>query len=251
MALRTAMAVAMGLGALVLATGTGCSAEVPGEQSDDVAVSPALGGMEEKAAALFGVCTAAQVQSHVQATKLLQYVFGDDSKAPPSTAGACSNLKTALQQLRTIVASPTTQISTAQMGDAACGSGSRPMYVLNDANPTLPIFGTIPDAIRSNVDVCYPGLTVGAYLLPLGFSTQIWLDPEPATLTANLSSTSGATAAAYFETSTNTTTVSYRSGAAAACGKLVGGEPCSTTALATGSKTAQMIMKTSTICTCR
>lgn len=223
---------------------TGCSAETA--SGDDVNVSTQDETIGELAR--LPACNAAQNAAHATATKLLRYTFGNDSAAPPAS---CSALKSALDNLRTIIADPrvTTTHGTAP-NIVGCGNDP-PMYTIqsNDAR-SFPLNG---GPIAQGINDCYPDNSgmILAYFMPFNTPAYISLDPEPATLTANLASTSGATAAAYYSASLASTSVRYRSGAAAACGTAVGGDPCSTTALATGSTTPQMIVKTGAICTCR
>lgn len=223
---------------------TGCSAEPTTD--DDVNVSSQDETVGELAR--MSACNATQNAAHVTATNLLRYVFGDDSAAPPAS---CSGLKSALDTLRTVIADPRVTVTHGTAPNVVgCGSNP-PMYTIQTSDPrSFPLNG---GPIAQGINDCYGNSAgmVQLYFMPYNTPSFISLDPEPATLTANLSSTSGATAAAYYTNSLITTNVKYRSGAAAACGTLVGGEPCSTTALASGSTAAQMIIKNSSICYCR
>lgn len=240
------------LGLVTLATvgmvvGAGCSAEVPTEETNisvtDEAVRPRAVGED-------GVdCSGASAAKQLKATQLVQYLFGNDAYTPPTTTAACTNVKNAILDMRAALASGKATIGE-RWDYTVCSWYQASVLTVETTN----MFSySLPYAtLAANIDTCY-GASMSAFFLAPGSSElAIMMDPEPATLTANLASTSGATAAAYFTNSPATTTkVVYRSGAAASCGTLAGGEPCSTSALATGSESKQMILRTGAICTCR
>lgn len=239
------------LGLVTLATvgmvvGAGCSAEVP---TDDTNVSVGGEVITPRATGDLPECSGASAAKQLKATQLVQYIFGNDAYAPPTTTTACTNVKNALLDVRAALASGKATIGE-RWDYTVCSWYQSTVLTIETANQ---FSYKLPYAtLAANVDVCY-GASMSEFVLAPGSSDlMLMMDPEPATLTANLASTSGATAAAYFTNSPTTTTkVVYRSGAAAACGTLLGGEPCSTTALASGSEAKQMVLKTGSICTCR
>jgi hypothetical protein len=105
------------------------------------------------------------------------------------------------------------------------------------------------------------GACVNEYLLPGGGTDQpvgaagtraFALDPEPATLTADLSSTTGSTATAYYSVSLTSTKVKKWSATYATMGTYVAaGDSCSTSALPAGATTSQLIYKSSTYGKCQ
>lgn len=234
------------MSALTLTAAAGCSAEVP-TTSDDVAVSTAEEFVTAESTTV-GDCTGVTPATRQKATQLVRYVFGNDSLAP-SGGAACNNLKTALLQLRTAINDGSFLVS--DPGTTTwCGVTTYHDYVQRTGSTDVNLMPNIVDAIAKNLDACKGNGVLGAFI-PYSQGSAFFMDPEPATVTANLSATTGATAAAYYALSNTSTSVVYRSGAAAACGTLKGGESCSTSALAMGSTTKQMIQKTGAICTCR
>lgn len=235
-----------------ITVGAGCSSEVSqGDRgSDDVAAFAASDVDNVEATATYQDCSLYNSTSRMQATNLVRYVFGNDSFAPSSSSAVCVNLKAGLDDLRSKIKNPMVLMQPMQ-GWACNDPIPATFFQLNSLNPMMVTFSSAVSAIRTNMDACSGEGTLTAFLAA-GDAYSVLLDPEPATLTANLAAASGATAAAYYTaTPTVATRVVYRSGAAAACGTLLGGEPCSTTALAVGSQTKQMILKNGTICTCR
>jgi len=233
----------VGLSALVAVAG--CSSEVPA--NDEMQASVEESDIEP-ATNNYMKCTGATDATQHTATLLFTYALGGQFTFPAGTA--CTNVKNALDTLRGAIESgEVTSISKVSYL-SICGRNTT-QWNLSDRRAVLKGVG---DALEANVQPCF-GDGVLAFLLPVAQTTSwgstLKMDPEPATLTADLSSTQGASAAAYWQQTLEPTTAKKWSSTYTACGTAVaGGEPCSTTALASGQNTDRLIQKTGTSCRC-
>jgi hypothetical protein len=248
MAIRTVVLGLVAVSALALAAG--CSAEVPADE--DVQVAVAESPVEEKGMPSSGpLCLSTTPATYAQASKLAQFAFGKDSVSFPATA-ACTALKNSLLDLRAGIANGTFPVSHS-LG-TFCGVANTALYSISEVPTTVSKLGPILSSLYTNTPSCF-GDGVIPYLVFTGSisptSSWFYMDPEPATLTANLESTAGASAAAYYTTTGTATTAKKWGSSWTSCGTLaVGGEPCSTTALASGQQATQMINKNYSQCRC-
>jgi hypothetical protein len=265
MAMRSALCAFVGCVAMV--TAAGCSAETA--EDTTVQVTAQDDAVDDKGLYMIGYsstdddgvnstaadCPGATTATHRQATKLFQYAIGNDTAVTFPTTTACTDVKNALLNLRSAIFSNKVTVKPYSTSAVpVCGQPSS-VYDIADAvgvsgGPLWQIVGTL----YSQTDACF-GAGVRKFLVfdqwgGIGtFAAK--LDPEPATLTANLGATSGATAAAYYTDSLVGTTVHKFGTSYTSCGGRLGGEPCSPTALAAGEVVTKAIFKSGTLCACR
>jgi hypothetical protein len=252
-AVRTMILGLVGISTLAMAAG--CSAELPG--NDDVRASISEAPVDPEGIILVGGvaddCTGITPATHAQATKLFRFALGDDSVTFPAGA-ACTNTKNALLQVRAGIANSSYSLVSqafVRLSQNVCGVPSA-VYQLNEPS-TSSSLGPILTTLRANVDSCF-GVGVRVYLSPSSSintsGSFTWMDPEPATLTANLASTAGASAAAYYSDSLVSTTVRKWGTGYVSCSGVVGGTPCSNVALSSGQQATQVIGQSNTVCRC-
>jgi hypothetical protein len=248
------------IAALTLAAG--CAAEPAGEgTTDDVNVSVSTSVTPRGVTVMrTTTCDATTTPAkQLIATKLVKYVFGNDAFAPPTTTTACSTLKNALGRFRTGIANGTLTVGKGY-ADHYCATSDSPHYDIDDFNSVNGSYiRSIITDLKANSDACYGAGTL-AFLMPYdedwGDGAYFIMDPEAATLTANLASTSGASAAAYYTNTPDVTTTAVKwGGTYASCGSfpnVVAGAPCSTVGLVAGQQAQSMIVKKSgtTLCAC-
>jgi hypothetical protein len=236
----------------------GCSAEVPADEAvqaevTDETVDPTAFSFQDLT---FRPADCANVtpESYKQATRLFQYGFGNDAAATFPSTTACGAVKSSLLALRSALNDTSVTVVNWSGPYTVCSYGKGPsIYKLTDKTTKGTILTPIINSLMANTTTCF-GPGVIAYLVPsatTGAGATLWMDPEPATLTANLGSTMGASAAAYYNTSLDATTVKTWGGGYTSCGTFVtGGEMCSTTALLSGATATRMVQKNGTLCRC-
>jgi hypothetical protein len=170
-------------------------------------------------------------------------------------------LKNALLRFRTGLTNGTLTLSRGY-ADHYCAATDSTHYDVDDfksADATY-IKSIIAD-LKASADACYGQGTL-AFLMPYdedwvdpksGGGAYFIMDPEPATLTANLGSTTGSSAAAYYTNTPDVTTSAVKFGTSfTSCGAAgVAGLPCSPTALSAGQQATSMLLKSGTLCACR
>ena len=229
-----------------LAAVAGCSTEVPAD--DNVQASVDESGVDTATWHQWE-CTGASAATQHIAHRLFQYALGDDSYTFPAGT-ACAEVKAGMDLIREGIATDVMG-SLAKSYYTICGLHTTRWTLINSTG-LLYNAGT---KLEANVDACY-GSGVLAFLLPytnLNASgvSSVYMDPEPATLTADLSATQGASAAAYWSTTLEETVAKKWSSTYATCTSGVdAGQACSTTALASGQETNRLIGKVGTSCRC-
>jgi hypothetical protein len=260
MALRTS---AFGLVAFAaLAMVAGCSTEAP--ESDGVQVDVEEAPVETTGMTGVGclsyipglgsyACVCAQDTSaatHRTASRLFQFALGDDSFTFPNGTD-CDATRSALLALRDGIAAQ--QIAVSNYGTGQVCSRQALVFELSDKKSRSKTLGPILTALKSSTEACF-GRGVREFLLfnsVIGDVSTTYMDPEPATLTANLGSTTGSSASAYFTDSLAATNVRKLGSSYTSCGTILGGAPCSTVALSAGAQATSVVVKSGTLCSCR
>jgi hypothetical protein len=173
-------------------------------------------------------CTGATKATQAKATGILRYLFGDASKAPPTNTSACVALKSSLDTLRNAIAQGENTVTVTRIApEWQCDIKAVNWEVAGKKALMDPIF----NGLQANTDACY-GQGTFAFLMPWKEDddcgiTNFYMEPEAATLTANLGATSGASAAAYYENSlAPANVVRWGTGYSACSSFAVGGQPC-------------------------
>jgi hypothetical protein len=262
MTIRTLVLGFIATSALVVAAG--CSAEVPVDEAVQASISEApvetQGITGTQAAFILGTaaeCQGTSTKTLAQATKLLKYAFGDDAAATFPSGAACSAVQSSLLALRSALTNTSVSVDNVTGIYTVCTYTNRTqIYHIVDNSGQGTILPPIITSLQANVPTCFGNGVLG-YLMPTpgsavaGRKPEMYMDPEPATLTANLAATAGASAAAYYAETGGTTTVKKWSSSYTSCGTFVGGgEPCSTIALSTGATASQLVQKYNTLCRC-
>lgn len=238
------------LSTLVLAAG--CSTEVPGD--DEVLATVSADTSAPKNVTYTNadrdVCTGTSTATHKKATDLVRYAFGKPFTFP--AGAACVDVKAALDDLKAGLSDGTIGVST--IDAKICGLTTNAYNVFGTGTR----LNNIINKLQFKTAACF-GPGVLEFLMPLamtgpgflGLPGYMFMDPEPATLTADLSSTQGASAAAYYTLSLEPTVAKKWSSTYASCAAgLAAGDACSTTSLSAGQQAEKLIQKTGTSCRC-
>jgi hypothetical protein len=199
-------------------------------------------------------CVGATVATQAKATNALRYLLGDNSKAPPTNTSACVSFKAGLDALRANIAKGDDTVSVNRVyNEWQCDIYAVNWEVAGKKALMDPIFNTL----KTYTDACL-GQGTFAFLMPWKEDdncgiTNFYMDPEAATLTANLGTSAGNSAAANYENSGAPGSVVRWGTGYATCGSMaVGGQPCvppGTSAYA-GYTTQRSIVQRSTLCAC-
>jgi hypothetical protein len=244
--------------ALVVAAG--CSAEAP--SSEEVQASISEGAVDTTGLIVNGGagnlysadCVNGTTTSLKQATQLLKYAFGDDAAVTFANTAACGAVQSSLLALRSAMNNSQVTVANWTGLYTVCDWTNRTqLYRLEDQSNKGTVISPIITSLQANVTSCF-GPGVIAYLVP-GAATGKWaymyMDPEPATLSANLGASAGASASAYYTDSGFATTVRTWGSNYASCSNVVtAGQTCSLVPLAAGDTATRMIQKNNTQCRC-
>jgi hypothetical protein len=211
--------------------------------------------------------TPARKAAQATATKALAYLMGNSfdpmTTATPISAGSCNGWKLGSKTVREDMATMTNVSITKVPGvTSRCGLPAT-VYRYSESGFTLLHGGLIATAFtRADTDACL-GKDVGdffavgtrKYTNSYGQTvTEIDFDPEPATLTANLGSSTGATAAAYLTNTPDVLATALKWGTSyTSCGTSASraGWPCSPVVLSAGAQVNSMLIQTGTLCSCQ
>lgn len=192
-----------------------------------------------------------------EATRVARYLLGGPDAFAPMHGSLyeadmsnpqCVAAKTCIDALKSSIEQRYITVGSSGM-NMACGLRAG-LITLTAARGISPSDIATMAQCASNLDGCW-GVGVSGFFYPdpLGFTPnsslsddKIYIDPEPARLTAPLSGSTGATAAAVFvNTSTSTNVVKWTSGYMSAAWVPAAGTPCSIGDLPAGVDATQMI----------
>lgn len=238
------------VGAAMLGIVSGCATEAPAD--DDVQATVAEGDVDSNGFLIRLTCDGAPESAHQKASALVKFGFGNDNAIAFPNTPACGKVKAALLELRDgLVAG---RYEVIHGSTSICGINTAALHIWAGGQHAWNMNLKLISPLSDNTDACF-GTGVDRFLIPtflegLGFS-YMFMDPEPATLTADLTSTQGAAAAAFFSNTGLPTRAKKWGATFAACGSAVlAGEPCSTTALSAGEDATRLILKNGTLCRC-
>jgi hypothetical protein len=208
--------------------------------------------------------TAARKLAQYKATQALAWILGGPTN-PATNPTACVDFNRGADAIREALSTTTAAETMSGINASAyawststtrCGLPAS-IYAIDAYGAMFGWFGTdtsINNCLGAGVNEFFR-VSVDNFIDASG---QKWsrskFDPEPATLTANLGSTTGATAAAYY---TNTpeypTTVVKFGSSYTTCGTSVSnvGGPCSPVALSAGAQVSTVLVRNGTLCACR
>lgn len=191
-----------------------------------------------------------------RATSVIQYVVGGKDPFDPaevSSNPACKDAWVNATKLRDMISPPSSKTAPtatlqAAFADKVCGLPAA-LYRI-DISSQVP--ASVWDEQRKTGDLLDKCWGVGVSGFYYADPTQdkyrrIYIDPEPARLTADLSGSTGATAAAvYTNTGTGTTVRKWPGTYISTASPPTPGQPCSTSDLANGSETLKILQGSGT-----